>query len=52
MNDQPRDTYSVVGEVNHSRGRHLVKLGGDIRVLQFNALENTIPAGTFSFIAR
>lgn len=49
MNDQPRDTYSVVGEVNHSAGQHLLKLGGDIRVLQFNALENTVPAGTFSF---
>ncbi|MPY86318.1 MAG: hypothetical protein GEU99_00170 [Luteitalea sp.] len=48
-NDQPRNTYSVVGQVHRLAGRHLVKVGVDFRVLQFNAFENNDPAGSFSF---
>ena len=42
MNDQPRDTYSLVGQLHRSAGRHMLKAGADIRVLQFAALEKTI----------
>jgi hypothetical protein len=49
VNNQPRNTYSVVGQVHRSAGRHFFKVGVDFRVLQFNAFENVRPAGVFSF---
>ncbi|MPZ17362.1 MAG: hypothetical protein GEV06_05555 [Luteitalea sp.] len=48
-NDQPRNTYSVAGQVHRLAGRHVLKAGVDVRALQFNAFENNDPAGSFSF---
>ena len=49
FNDQPRNTYSVLGSVNKLAGRHFLKVGFDYRVLQFNAFQNNNASGSFSF---
>jgi outer membrane receptor protein involved in Fe transport len=49
LNDQPRNTYTLVGQVNKPAGGHFFKAGLDYRVLQFNAFQNDNAAGSFSF---
>lgn len=49
FNDQPRNTYSLLGSVNTVAGRHFLKTGFDYRVLQFNAFQNNNASGSFSF---
>src|SRR5262249_41180509 len=49
LNDQPRNTYTLVGQVNRPAGKHFFKMGLDYRVLQFNAFQNDTAAGSFSF---
>lgn len=49
FNDQPRNTFSVLGSMNKSAGRHFFKAGFDYRVLQFNAFQNNNASGSFSF---
>lgn len=49
FNDQPRNTYSLLGHVDKLWGGHFLKFGADIRVLQFNAFQNNIASGVFGF---
>jgi outer membrane receptor protein involved in Fe transport len=49
FNDQPRNTYSVLGAVTKLTGRHQLKFGFDYRVLQFNAFQNNNASGAFTF---
>jgi outer membrane receptor protein involved in Fe transport len=49
LNNQPRNTYTLVGQVNKQAGRHFFKMGLDYRVYQFNAYQNDNAAGSFSF---
>jgi outer membrane receptor protein involved in Fe transport len=49
LNNQPRNTYTLVGQVNKLAGRHFLKAGLDYRVLQFNAFQNDNAAGSFNF---
>jgi Carboxypeptidase regulatory-like domain len=49
FNDQPRNTYSLLGHVDKLWGGHFLRFGADIRVLQFNAFQNNIASGQFGF---
>jgi len=49
FNDQPRNTYSVMAHVDKLWGRHFLRLGADIRFLEFNAFQNNIASGQFGF---
>jgi outer membrane receptor protein involved in Fe transport len=49
FNDQPRNTFSLLGSLNKLSGRHFFKAGFDYRVLQFNAFQNNNASGSFSF---
>jgi outer membrane receptor protein involved in Fe transport len=49
LNDQPRNTYTLMGQMNKQAGRHFFKAGLDYRALQFNAFQNDNAAGSFSF---
>lgn len=49
FNDQPRNTYSLMGHVAKLWGGHFLKVGADVRVLQFNAFQNNIASGAFGF---
>ena len=43
------DTWALQPSVSMQRGRHLVKTGGELRLLRGHFFRNTDPAGTFSF---
>jgi outer membrane receptor protein involved in Fe transport len=49
LNNQPRNTYTLVAQANKLAGRHFFKAGLDYRVLQFNAFQNDNAAGSFNF---
>ena len=49
FNDQPRNTYSVLWHVDKLAGRHLLRMGADVRVLRFDALQNNNASGRFVF---
>ncbi len=42
-------TYGLQANVSHQRGKHVVKVGTDIRLLYGNFFRNTNPSGTFSY---
>jgi hypothetical protein len=45
----PGDTWSLQPSISMQRGKHLVKTGGEGRLIRGNFFRNTAPAGTFSF---
>ncbi len=46
---QPRNVWAVLGSVAHQKGKHSLKVGGDIRLLHFNEGQNAVASGSFSF---
>ncbi len=46
---QPRNVWAILGSVAHQRGKHSLKIGGDIRFLHFNEGQNATASGNFSF---
>src|SRR5688572_10278784 len=48
IND-PGDTWSLQPSMSIQRSSHLVKTGGEGRLLRGNFFRNTAPAGSFSF---
>ena len=46
---QPRNVWAVLGSLFHQKGRHALKIGGDIRLLHFNEGQNSNASGNFSF---
>ena len=42
-------TYFLQSNVSHQRGKHVLKVGADIRFLYGNFFRNTNPGGNFSF---
>ncbi len=46
---QPRNVWAMLGSVAHQRGKHSIKIGGDIRFLHFNEGQNAVASGAFSF---
>lgn len=42
-------TWSAQSNISQIRGKHLLKIGGDIRLLYGNFFGNSRPSGTFSF---
>jgi hypothetical protein len=49
--EQPGHTWSLQPSASLQRGRHLMKLGGEGRLIQGNFFRNSAPSGTFSFNA-
>lgn len=49
FNDQPRNTYSAILSVSKLAAKHSLKIGADIRRLEFHALQNNSPTGNFNF---
>ena len=49
MQFQPRNVWATLGSISWQRGRHLLKFGGDWRVLDFNEAQNSQASGTFNF---
>jgi hypothetical protein len=49
FNNQPRNTYSALFHVDKAAGRHLLRIGADVRVFQFNAFANNNASGRFVF---
>lgn len=49
INNQPRNTFGVQGNVTKLLDRHSFKTGLDIRVLDFHAFQDTNPTGSFNF---
>jgi hypothetical protein len=48
--DRIRDNSVQVSDfVSFRRGRHAVKIGGDVRIGQFNVVQRIDPGGTFNF---
>jgi hypothetical protein len=45
----PGDTWSLQPSVSMYRGGHLLKLGGEGRLIRGNFFRNTAPAGSFNF---
>ena len=43
------NSYSVVPSLTKLMGRHTIKVGGEVRWLQFNFLQADNPTGTFTF---
>jgi hypothetical protein len=43
------DTWSLQPSVSLQRSRHLIKTGGEVRMIRGNFFRNTDPAGSFSF---
>jgi hypothetical protein len=46
----PGDTWSLQPSVSTLRGSHLVKFGGEGRLIRGNFFRNTAPSGSYSFI--
>ncbi|MCC6588727.1 MAG: TonB-dependent receptor [Bryobacterales bacterium] len=47
--EEPGHTYSSQASISHQRGRHLIKTGGEARLIRGSFFRNPNPAGTFSF---
>jgi hypothetical protein len=47
--EEPGNTYSLQSSVSHQRGRHLIKAGGEGRLVRGSFFRNGVPSGTFSF---
>ena len=47
--EQPGHTWSFQPSVSFERGPHLIKTGGDVRILQGNFFHNSAPSGAFAF---
>ncbi len=45
----PGQTYVVQSNVSHQRGKHVLKVGGDVRAMYGHFFRNNNPSGTFSF---
>ncbi|MBI3210305.1 MAG: TonB-dependent receptor [Candidatus Solibacter usitatus] len=45
----PGDTWSLQPSASSQRGSHLIKIGGETRLLRGNFFRNLNPAGTYSF---
>ena len=45
----PGDTWSLQPAMTHQRGRHLLKFGGESRIIRGNFFRNTTPSGRFTF---
>jgi len=45
----PGDTWSLQPSVSKQSGKHLIKMGGEVRLLRGHFFRNTNPAGTYSF---
>jgi hypothetical protein len=43
------DTWSLQPSVSMQRSRHVIKVGGEVRLIRGHFFRNTDPAGTFSF---
>ncbi len=47
--EEPGHTYSSQSSVSHQHGRHLIKTGGEARLVRGSFFRNPSPAGSFSF---
>jgi hypothetical protein len=47
--EEPGHTYSLQSSVSHQRGKHLIKTGGEARLVRGSFFRNSNPAGAFSF---
>lgn len=47
--EEPGHTYSSQGSISHQRGKHLIKTGGEARLVRGSFFRNPNPAGTFNF---
>ncbi|MSV29058.1 MAG: TonB-dependent receptor [Bryobacterales bacterium] len=45
----PGDTWSLQPAMTHQRGRHLLKFGGETRLIRGHFFRNLTPSGRFSF---
>jgi hypothetical protein len=47
--EEPGHTYSLQSSVSHQRGKHLIKTGGEGRLVRGSFFRNPNPSGAFSF---
>ncbi|MBM3738306.1 MAG: TonB-dependent receptor [Acidobacteria bacterium] len=47
--EEPGHTYSSQGSLSHQHGKHLIKTGGEARLVRGSFFRNPNPAGSFSF---
>jgi len=47
--EQPGHTWSLQSSVSMERGRHLIKTGGEVRIIRGNFFRNNAPSGAFNF---
>ncbi len=49
LQEEPGHTYSLQSSVSHQRGKHLVKAGGEARLVRGSFFRNPNASGSFSF---
>ncbi len=47
--EQPGETWSLQSSISLQRGKHLIKTGGEARLIRGNFFTNSSPSGSFSF---
>ncbi len=45
----PGDTWSLQPSLSRQQSKHLIKVGGEVRLLRGNFFRNTAPSGSYSF---